>query len=67
MDVRARGLLLSAGPRFSVDGGHERHLRVPFTSPPEELARGVRLLGESWHRVKAAAPADVTEPLGAVV
>lgn len=67
MDVRARGLLLSAGPRFSVDGGHERHLRVPFTSPPEELARAVRLLGESWHRVKAAAPADVMEPLGAVV
>ena len=41
MDVRSRGLLLSAGPRFSVDGGHDRHLRIPFTAPPDELvARG---------------------------
>ena len=41
MDVRSRGLLLSAGPRFSVDGGHERHLRIPFTAPAEELERAV--------------------------
>ncbi len=44
MDVRSRGLLLSAGPRFSVDGGHERHLRIPFTAPVDELERAVVLL-----------------------
>ena len=38
MDVRSRGVLLSAGPRFSVEGGHERHLRIPFTAPPDELS-----------------------------
>lgn len=31
----AFGLSLAAGPRFGADGGHERHLRIPFTLPAE--------------------------------
>ena len=67
MDVRSRGVLLSAGPRFSVDGGHERHLRIPFTAPVDELERAVRLLAESWHHVRAGAPVSFVEQLDAVV
>jgi DNA-binding transcriptional MocR family regulator len=67
MDVRSHGVLLSAGPRFSVDGGHDRHLRIPFTAPPDELQRAVILLAESWRRVRAGAPVSFVEQLESVV
>ena len=67
MDVRSRGVLLSAGPRFSVDGGHDRHLRVPFTAPADELVRAVTELAGSWHRVRAGAPVSIVEQLESVI
>lgn len=67
IEARSRGLLLTAGPRFSIDGGHDRHLRIPFTAPPEELARAVDVLASSWESVRAGAPAALLDPLGAVV
>ncbi len=67
MDVRSRGLLLSAGPRFSVDGGHDRHLRVPFTAPPEDLERSIEILATAWPRVRGGAPVVDVPSLEAVV
>ena len=67
MEARSRGVLLSAGPRFSVDGGHDRHLRVPFTSPPDEMVRAARVLADAWTAVRAGAPISAMEPAGAVV
>ncbi|MFH8250043.1 PLP-dependent aminotransferase family protein [Microbacterium sp. B2969] len=67
MDARANGLLLSAGPRFSVEGGHDRHLRLPFTAPADELERAVAILAESWPRVRAGAPVVAADQLEAVV
>ena len=67
MDVRSRGVLLSAGPRFSVDGGHDRHLRMPFTAAPEDLVRAVGVLSEAWPRVRGGAPVATTEHLDSVV
>lgn len=67
MAARARGLHLSAGPRFSPDGGHERHLRVPFTAPPEMLRRAVAVLAEAWPAVRVAAPRPTLDPAGALV
>lgn len=67
LDVRARGVLLSAGPRFSVDGGHDRHLRVPFTAPPDDVVRAAELLAESWTHVKAGAPSSMVEQYESVV
>ena len=67
MDVRSRGVLLSAGPRFSVDGGHDRHLRIPFTAPRDELAGAVEMLRESWDRVRGGAPVAHVERFDAVV
>ncbi|MGZ0710694.1 MocR-like transcription factor YczR (plasmid) [Coraliomargarita sp. W4R53] len=58
MDVRSRGVLLSAGPRFSVDGGHDRHLRLPFTASPVDLERAVAELASSWRRVRDGVPAS---------
>lgn len=68
IEARSRGLLLSAGPRFSVDGGHDRHLRIPFTGAPDDLERAVEILAESWSRVRsAAAPASMPARWEAVV
>lgn len=67
MDARAHGLLLSAGSRFAVDGGHDRHLRVPFTAPVDDLARAVGVLADSWPRVRGGAPVSAAEQLEAVV
>jgi DNA-binding transcriptional MocR family regulator len=67
MDVRSRGLLLSAGPRFSVEGGHDRHLRVPFTAAADELTRAVGILAEAWPRVRGGAPVSMADQLDAVV
>lgn len=39
------GLRLAPGSRFGVDGGWERHLRIPFTLPPAELTEAVVRLG----------------------
>jgi DNA-binding transcriptional MocR family regulator len=67
MEARSHGLLLSAGPRFSVEGGHERHLRVPFTAPPEEMVRAASVLGEVWASVQAGAPSSLVERVGSVI
>lgn len=67
MDVRSRGVLLSAGPRFSVDGGHDRHLRLPFTGRPDDLIRAVAHLAESWRHVRAGAPASIVEQVESLV
>lgn len=65
--ARDEGLFLSAGPRFSVDGGHERHLRVPFTAPPEQLRTAVDLLERAWTRTVAGVPSRSRDYLEAVV
>ncbi|WP_309128309.1 PLP-dependent aminotransferase family protein [Microbacterium sp.] len=44
----AHGLSLVAGPKFSVDGAFERHIRLPFTSPIADLEDGVLLLAQAW-------------------
>lgn len=67
MEARSRGVLLSAGPRFAVDGGHERHLRMPFTSPPDDLVRAVDVLAEAWPRVRGGAPVSLVSAFEAVV
>ena len=47
----ARGLSLVAGPKFSIDGAFERHIRLPFTSPIADLEDGVLLLAQAWEQL----------------
>jgi len=54
--ARARGLLVTAGPRFGVDGAYERHLRLPITASPFQIERGVEILAEVWPRAAALPP-----------
>lgn len=67
LDVRSRGLLLSPGARFAADGGHDRRLRIPFTSPPGELERAIHILADGWARVRAGVPTDAVDAVDAVV
>ncbi len=65
--ARAHGVYLSAGSRFSVDGSHDRHLRIPFTAPVADLRRAVGVLARAWPTVRAAAPVSGGELLEALV
>lgn len=47
------GLLVAAGPRFAVDGGLERRLRLPHVLPGEAMAEAVRRLAVAAATVRA--------------
>ena len=65
--ARAEGVYLSAGARFSVDGAHDSHLRIPFTAPTAELRRAVAVLAAAWPAVRAAAPVHAADLAEAIV
>lgn len=68
--ARREGVLLSAGPRFSVDGGYDGHLRLPFTAPPEQISDAVTVLARVWPEVSGRAlgsPLDDAEAVAAIV
>ena len=48
------GIRLAAGPRFGIGGAFERHLRIPFTLPPEKLEAAVQGLRAAQDRLDAA-------------
>ena len=39
-----RGLLLAAGPRFAVHGGHDGWVRIPYVLPPAQMEEAVARL-----------------------
>lgn len=46
LEAGERDVQLTPGPRFAAAGVLEHHLRLPFTLPPEQLQRAVRILAE---------------------
>ncbi|MGN6125409.1 MAG: PLP-dependent aminotransferase family protein, partial [Humibacter sp.] len=46
--ARSHGLLITAGPRFGIDGAFERFLRFPLTSAPDAMSRAVATLVTAW-------------------
>jgi len=57
-------IVVTPGPSFSVDGTFERHVRLPFTLPPETLGDAVQRLAAIAARLGAgsAAAAVAAEP-----
>jgi DNA-binding transcriptional MocR family regulator len=49
------GVHVVAGPTFSPDGTLERHLRLPFTQPPDRLEEAVRRLAAAERRLRLGA------------
>jgi DNA-binding transcriptional MocR family regulator len=48
-----RGVVVSPGPVFAVDGGLDFFVRVPYSRPPDELRLAVERLAEAWAAVGA--------------
>ena len=46
--ARSHGLLITAGPRFGIDGAFERFLRFPLTCGPDAVGRAVATLATAW-------------------
>lgn len=49
--ARANGLLITAGPRFGLDGALDRFLRIPIGYPADTLERGLAALDQAWATV----------------
>jgi len=67
MAARARGLVVTAGPRFAVDGAFERFLRLPFSYTAEDTDRALDVLELAWHGVAEGRVAVQEDELTAVV
>jgi DNA-binding transcriptional MocR family regulator len=57
--ARTVGVVLTPGPRFSVDGGLDTRLRIPFSRPAEQLVAAVDLLARAAGRPVDADPGAV--------
>ncbi len=57
------GVIVAPGPAFSVEGGLDRFVRVPWTRSGDELEEAVRRLAQAWDRVasRGAGPARPTD------
>jgi Transcriptional regulators containing a DNA-binding HTH domain and an aminotransferase domain (MocR family) and their eukaryotic orthologs len=64
--ARGHGLMITAGPRFGIDGAFERFLRMPLTYTPDAIERAVDALARTWPAL-ARAPFPELGELGAVV
>ncbi|WP_253202166.1 PLP-dependent aminotransferase family protein [Subtercola sp. PAMC28395] len=49
LNLRARAILMNAGPRFGIDGAFERFLRIPTSYSPADTYRALDALQHTWH------------------
>lgn len=56
-DMERAGVYLAPGPVFSVEGGSDAWLRIPYARPEAELAQAVERIATAW-------PAIAPEPRG---
>ena len=63
---RSEGLLITAGPRFGVDGAFERFLRIPLTYSQAQFERAIEALQRAWP-MAARMPAPELGVLASVV
>lgn len=52
--LEQKGVLLSPGSRFALDGMLERFLRIPFALQADQLVRAVGLIAETWRELDTA-------------
>jgi len=56
-EAERRGVVVSPGPVFGVDGGFDSFVRIPYTRPEDELRDAVDRLAEAWN-VVSDSPTD---------
>lgn len=47
-DMEREGVYLAPGPVFSVEGGSDNWLRIPYAKPEQELVQAVRRIADAW-------------------
>lgn len=52
--ARSRGLTITSGPRFGIDGAFERRIRIPLTYSDAQVDDGIAILCEAWEAVQDA-------------
>ena len=61
-EAERRGVVVAPGPVFAVEGGLDRHVRIPWTASPETLTEAVRRLASAWDHVSASSGRDADRP-----
>ncbi len=64
--AQSLGVRIAAGPRFAVDGGFERFVRLPFTLTEPDLQRAVQRLAQADRSLHRRAARGFDSPLLAV-
>lgn len=54
-EAERRGVVVAPGPVFAVEGGLDRHVRIPWTASPDDLVEAVRRLAAAWEHVSGDA------------
>jgi len=54
--LEAVGVHVPPGPMFSVEGGADQWLRIPYVRPEEELLEAVRRIADVWSKAPARNP-----------
>ena len=62
VEAERRGVVVAPGPLFAVEGGLDRHVRIPWTATPEVLVEAVRRLATAWDHVSSHAGLDAARP-----
>jgi DNA-binding transcriptional MocR family regulator len=57
-----RGVVVSPGPVFAVDGGLDSFVRIPYSRPPDQLREAVDRLAETWAVVREQDPRTASRP-----
>ncbi len=61
VEAERRGVVVAPGPVFAVEGGLDRHVRIPWTASPEILEEAVRRLAAAWERASTRAAGTATQ------
>jgi DNA-binding transcriptional MocR family regulator len=61
-EAELRGVVVAPGPVFAVEGGLDRHVRIPWTASPETLNEAVRRLAAAWEHVSGRGARDAARP-----
>lgn len=54
-EAEARGVVVSPGPVFALDGGLDTFVRIPYTRPESDLRHAVDRLAAAWDAVSSRA------------
>ncbi len=61
-DLDRQGVHLAPGPVFTVEGGSDSWVRIPYTKPEDDLTAAVRAIAEAWPGVTSQRRSERAQP-----